>query len=187
MRTHIGQDHRYAHTVRVARCAELLALRHGDNTRKARIAGMLHDVARLYPGPRLIDECELRGMTVDPFERENPIVLHARLGARIAEEAFAVHDPAILSAIAKHTVGAAEMSSLDCIVYLADGLEPGRRFAEREELWTLAGRDLHAAMAATIDNTLRYLKQKGLPVAPQTAAAARAFDTFSEEVSPSRN
>ena len=126
-------------------------------------------------------------MAIEPFERENPVVLHARLGARIAQEAFAVHDPGILSAIAKHTVGAAEMSHLDCILYLADGLEPGRRFPEREGLWRLAIADLRAATAATIASTVRYLQDKGLPVAPQTAAAARAFGIVLEEVSPSRN
>ena len=37
----------------------------------------------------------------------------------------------MLSAIEKHTTGAAEMSDLDCVVYLADTIEPGRRFLER--------------------------------------------------------
>ncbi len=64
---------------------------------------MLHDLARLYSTSRLIDECELRGMPIDAFERENPIVLHARLGAAIAQEGFGVHDPQVLSAIEKHT------------------------------------------------------------------------------------
>lgn len=138
---------------------------------------MLHDLARLYPMDRLVAECEMRQMTIDPFERKNPIVLHARLGAHIAQEAFAVHDPEILSAIEKHTVGAARMSGLDCVVYLADGLEPGRTFPERKQLWALAQQDLDRAMYATLTHTVRYLEAKGLPVSPQTAAAAEAFIT----------
>jgi predicted HD superfamily hydrolase involved in NAD metabolism len=182
----LGQGHRYEHVVRVARCADLLAQIHGADTRKARLAGMLHDLARLYSAKRLLDECELRAMPVDAFERENPIVLHARLGAALAEEAFGVHDSDVLSAIAKHTVGAAQMSTLDCIVYLADGLEPGRPFAEREALWRLACTDLNAAMRATIDQSLRYLERQGFAPAPQTLAAAKAFG-LAEGVSPSLN
>ncbi len=139
------------------------------------MAGMLHDLARLYSVERILSECEMRQLTIDPFEREHPTILHARLGACIAREAFAVHDPEILSAIEKHTVASSDMTPLDCVVYLADGLEPGRNFPERETLWNLAEQDLDAAMAATLEQTMRYLERKGMTIAPQTAAAARQF------------
>lgn len=147
---------------------------------------MLHDLARLYSAKRLLDECELRGMVIDTFERENPIVLHARLGASLAQESFGVRDPDVLSAIEKHTVADAQMSALDCVVYLADGLEPGRKFAEREALWRLACTDLHAGMRATLAQSLGYLERQGIPAAPQTLAAAKAF-ALTEGVSTSLN
>ena len=177
VRDHLAQDHRFAHTLRVARTAGGLAAAHGLDTRRARIAGMLHDLARLYPGERLVRECESRGMPIDAFERENPVVLHARLGAELAREAYGVDDEAILSAIRKHTVGAATMSPLDAVVYLADGLEPGRDFAERAGLLDLAYRDLDAAMSATIENGLAYLRARGLAAAPQTLAARATYRT----------
>ena len=74
----------------MTRLADRLAARHGEDTRKARTAGMLHDLARLYSAERLIEECERRGMPIDAFERAHPIVLHARLGAEIARERFGV-------------------------------------------------------------------------------------------------
>lgn len=175
MRAHFGQEHRYRHVVRVARSAELLAQAHGLDTRKARLAGMLHDLARLYPGAQLIQECRARQMDVGAFERRNPIVLHAPLSAALAREDFDVEDAEVLSAIAKHTVGDAVMSPLDCAVYLADGLEPGRDFSERAALWALACRDLRAATRETIAHSLRYLERKGFEPAPQTLAAAAAF------------
>ncbi len=136
---------------------------------------MLHDLARLYSASRLIDECELRGMAIDPFERANPIVLHARLGASIAQESFGIHDPEVLSAIEKHTVAAKEMSALDCVLYLADGLEPGRKFDGRDALWHLACTNLHAGMRETIAQSMGYFERQGIPVAPQTLAAAKTF------------
>lgn len=175
MRAHLNQEHRYAHTVRVARMADLLAQAHGADPGKARLAGLLHDLARLYPAPRLLQECAARNIPIDAFAEANPIVLHAPLGAELAREMFAVDDPEILSAIAKHTLAAERMSPLDCIVYLADGLEPGRSFPERAGLADLAARDLDAAMAATIAATIGYLEKQGRTVAPQTAAALQHF------------
>ncbi len=177
VRKHIGQEHRYGHCVRVARMAEDLARKHGANTSKARTAGMLHDLARLYSEERLLQECERRGVPIDAFARAHPIVLHAPLSAALARTEFGVTDPQILSAIAKHTLADGEMSLLDCVVYLADGLEPGRDYPERAELAAMAGRDLNLAMRATIGSSLRYLMSKQLPPAPQTLAAMTTFGT----------
>jgi predicted HD superfamily hydrolase involved in NAD metabolism len=95
----LGQHHRYAHSVRVARCADLLAARHGVDSRKARLAGLLHDLARLHSPERLVAECERRGLPIDAAEREHPMLLHAKLGAAIARERFGVDDEQVLSAI----------------------------------------------------------------------------------------
>ncbi|MBV8727774.1 MAG: bis(5'-nucleosyl)-tetraphosphatase (symmetrical) YqeK, partial [Candidatus Eremiobacteraeota bacterium] len=113
VRQHINQEHRYAHSLRVARFAERLAYRHGQSPRRARVAGMLHDLARLYSEDRLLEECARRSMTVDEYERKHPLVLHARVSAALASEMFGIEDPVILSAIRKHTLGDAEMSALD--------------------------------------------------------------------------
>ena len=173
--TSIGQDHRYAHSVRVARAADLLAQRHGLDTRKARLAGLLHDLARLYSPQRLIAECEVRGLSIDGAERAHPTLLHAKLGAAIARERFGVDDGEVLSAIEKHTTGAGEMSPLDCVVYLADSLEPGRSFPERAGLWRLACEDLAAAMRGVLLSTVRHNARKGRATVPATLAAAERF------------
>jgi len=188
VRAHLDQDHRYRHCVRVARSADILAQLHGIDPAKARVAAMLHDLARLYTTAQLIEECERRAMPIDDFERRNPIVLHARLGAALARERFDVYDLEVLSAIEKHTLGASEMSPLDCAVYLADALEPGRDFANRATIWRLAKRDMRAAMSAAIADTLVYLAAAGREPAPQTLAMQRAFaTTVPQGVEPSLN
>lgn len=155
--------------------SENLARIHGADPAKARLAGMLHDLARLYPAQRLLDECRERGIPIDAFSLANPIVLHAPLSACLAQEEYGVADAEVLSAIAKHTLGAGDMSTLDCILYLADALEPGRNYEGRAETADLAQRDMRAAMRATIASSLRYLTQRHLPLAPQTAAAMNTF------------
>ncbi len=175
VRDKLGQTHRYAHCVRVARLADRLAHIHGEDSGKARLAGMLHDLARLYSHAELIAQSEARNLPVSDFERAHPILLHARLGAEIAREEFGIDDPAVLGAISKHTVADAQMSRLECLLYLADGLEPGRDFPERAALEALAMRDITAAMRETIAQSLQFLDSQGIAPAPQTLAAAAAF------------
>ncbi len=175
VREHIAQEHRSAHILRVARTAEALARKHGVDPARARIAGLLHDLARLYPAERLLRECAERGLAIDDFERANPVVLHARLGAELARDEFGVTDEAILSAIRKHTLAAATMSPLDEILYLADGLEPGRDHAGRADILALAFDDLAAAMAAHLTESLNYQRERDLTPAPQTLAALEHY------------
>ncbi len=175
VRAHLGQHHRIAHTLRVARLAARLARAHGVDPGRARLAGLLHDLARLWSNERLLRACAERGLAVDAFERANPVVLHARLGAELAREAFGVTDEGVLAAIRKHTLGDPEMTPLDAVVYLADGLEPGRDFAERAALAELAARDLDGALRAVLASSLEYLRGRGLAAAPQTLAAARTY------------
>lgn len=175
VRSELGQLHRYAHVVRVARFAERLAVAHGEDTRKARAAGLYHDLARLYSNERLVAECRSRAMPIDAFESENPIVLHARLGAELARERFGITDEEVLSAIRKHTVAAPEMSRLDTIVYLADALEPGRVYPDRAAYAEIALHDLDAAMRHVLGSTIVYLQSRGLTVASQTLAAQDFF------------
>ena len=183
VRERIGQPHRFAHVVRVARLADRLAQHHGEDPARARLAGMLHDLARLYSAERLLAECAHRSMPIDAFERDHPVVLHARLGAELAREEFGVEDEAVLDAIRSHTLGAPRMSLLQTIVYLADSLEPGREFAERAQLERLAFANLAAAMRATLRSTIVYLGARGLKVAPATSAAAEFFAARKEKKS----
>jgi predicted HD superfamily hydrolase involved in NAD metabolism len=133
-------------------------------------------LARLYPADRLLAECRDRGLPMDAFDRANPIVLHARLGAELAREMFGVTDEAVLSAIRKHTLGDAHMTPLDEIVYLADALEPGRDYPERAALLALAFDDLAAAMRSVIASSIAYLRARGNTPAEATLAAARRYN-----------
>lgn len=167
---------RYAHVVRVARTAERLALACGESTARARLAGMLHDLARMHSPERLLAECAARAMPIDAFERANPIVLHARLSAEFARERFGVADEGVLSAIRAHTVGVAQMSPLERTLFLADALEPGRNYPERASLLALAFVDPDAALRGVLESTLGYLRARGLEPAPQTLAALAFLD-----------
>ncbi|MGI6093506.1 MAG: HD domain-containing protein [Veillonellaceae bacterium] len=161
---------RLLHSYGVSETAVLLASKYDADQDKARLAGILHDCAREIPSRKLADEASKRMINIDEVERLQPILLHAALGAKLAEEKYGIRDKEILEAIEKHTVGGLSMSKLAKIVYLADFIEPNRNFPGVEKLRQIAENNLDHAVLAAYDHTLEYIiKQRGL-IHPATVA-----------------
>ena len=124
---------RYHHTLAVARMAAGLARRHGLDEERAALAGLLHDCGRSVPVHRMVAECRARRLRIPAFEetaRHAPILLHAYLSEDRARRDYGVRDPAVLSAVRKHTLGDAVMAALDRLVYAADACSEDRGFPE---------------------------------------------------------
>lgn len=117
-----------AHSVRVAETAEALALIYFADADKAKLAGLLHDWDREVDHARLPDRAREAGVPVTAVEEAVPYLLHAHTGAAAVREEFSDIDPEVLRAIEAHTIGSRDMSDLDKVVYIADMIEPGRRF-----------------------------------------------------------
>ncbi|MGH7729115.1 MAG: bis(5'-nucleosyl)-tetraphosphatase (symmetrical) YqeK [Vulcanimicrobiaceae bacterium] len=175
LRAEVGRAERYAHCLRVARCAEGLARTHGADPLRARVAGLLHDLARNRTPAELLAFCAEHGLAIEPFERRFPIVLHAKVGAELARTQLGIDDPHILEAIRCHTLGAPAMGTVAALVFVADAIEPGRRYPERAALARLALENLAAATLAVLHSTIGYLHERGLAAAPQTLAAVDAL------------
>ncbi|MFQ9209852.1 MAG: bis(5'-nucleosyl)-tetraphosphatase (symmetrical) YqeK [Clostridium fessum] len=79
-------------------------------------------------------------------------MIHAKLGAWMAEHKYGITDPEVLSAIACHTTGKPAMSLLDKILYVADYIEPRRDKAPNlPKLRRLAFEDLDEALYQILD------------------------------------
>ena len=90
-------------------------------------------------------------------------------GAVWAAREFGVQDREILSAIRKHTLGDAQMSALDALIYTADFIEPNRTpFPGLEEARSLAETDIFAATRKCAELTNRHLAEQGRLAHPRT-------------------
>ena len=160
---------RFSHTLAVAYTARHLARVHDLDVQKAEIAGLLHDCAKCLPLPemqRLADEYRV---TDDPSLRETDRLLHALVGARIAQRDYSMRDPEIIAAIANHTTGAPGMSRLDMAVFLADKIEPTRAsYPDLDRVRMLAEFSLEKAMIVSIERTTAYVKGRGKALHPAT-------------------
>jgi len=165
----------FHHSVGVAETARSLAQRYGVDPEAAFTAGLLHDLAKNLPPEGLLKAAEASGIVVDGIERANPSLLHGPVAAVWAEKELGITDRSILDAIRYHTTGRAGMSRLEMVVYLADLIEPGRRYPGVDRLRELAGKDLVAACRAGLDQTLRFCLDRGLLIHPRSFEARNAL------------
>ena len=166
------QKKRYEHSLGVADTAAMLAERFGVDVEKARVAGLLHDCAREYKTEDLASEAARRSIDCGEVDRAMPLLLHAYVGARRAQEVYGVTDPEILQAIWRHTVGGEHMTTLDKIVYFADMIEPQRDYPEVDALRELSRTASLDTMAlAGLSQSILFVLQTGRLIHPATVAA----------------
>ena len=165
----ILKKRRLSHTMLTACEAVKLACRYGADPKKARLAAVLHDCVKL-PNKELIAFCEQNCYDLTDDERENPYLIHARLGAVLAEQDYGVADPEVLMAIRNHTLGRVGMSMLEKIIYVADKIEPSRDYEGLDEIRELAYKDIDGAMLLVMQHSAEYTAASGRAVNPSTAS-----------------
>ena len=154
-------DDRYEHTIGVADTAFALALRYGADAENAYIAGLLHDCAKCFSNDKKFELCKKYGVELTQVEKDNPFLIHAKLGAVIAKEKYGIDDPEIQSAIAYHTTGKPGMTLLEKIIFSADYIEPGRKdIPGLKEIRECIFEDLDKAILLIYEGTLNHLKNK---------------------------
>lgn len=152
-------EDRYTHTQGVRYTAAALAMVHGADMMKAQVAGLLHDCAKCIPAKKKLKLCEQENILMSSYEKKNPFMLHAKLGAYLARAKYDVEDQEILQAIVWHTTGRPNMSLLEKIIFIADYIEPNRCKAPNlEELRKLAFSDLDTCTYRILEDTLEYLE-----------------------------
>ena len=139
-----------------------LAMRYGyDGIDKAELAGLMHDCGKRFTDEIILKKCISHKILVTDAEQKALPVLHAKYGAWLAENKYGIEDPEIISAIACHTTGKADMSVLDKIVYIADYIEPRRYKADNlPQMRKLAYEDLDKTMYEILKSTLSIWQRR---------------------------
>ncbi|MCM1272517.1 MAG: bis(5'-nucleosyl)-tetraphosphatase (symmetrical) YqeK [Clostridium sp.] len=155
-------EKRFEHSLGVEYTAAALAMVHGANIEKARLAGLLHDCAKGLATKEKLEKARKHNIPINKIEEKNPDMLHAKLGAFYAKYKYDVDDEEILSAIAVHTTGKPNMTLLEKIIFVADYIEPNRKsLKDMEEIRKEAFTDLDQCIVHILQNTLIFLEQRG--------------------------
>lgn len=153
---------RYLHSLGVAYTAASMAMRYDVEVNLALTAGLLHDCAKFLSDDEKIKKCQKHHLSVNEIEMDNPDLLHAKLSAHYACKKYGVTNPEILSAIAYHTTGRANMTTLEKIIYVADYIEPNRmHLPDIEYIRKEAFEDLDQCFIYILKNSIAYLLKEG--------------------------
>ena len=123
-------EKRFAHTLSVAKEALRLASEFslsGKDTERLFLAALLHDITKARSFDEQIALADTLGVVLTKEDLASPPVLHALTGAAYAKQHFpALVDDGICEAIRTHTVGKADMTLFDKLLFLADYIEESR-------------------------------------------------------------
>ncbi|MFC0522537.1 bis(5'-nucleosyl)-tetraphosphatase (symmetrical) YqeK [Pontibacillus salicampi] len=168
------KQERYDHTVRVMETAIQLAQTYNVDVKKTEIAAIFHDYAKNRPLDELKRWIKSTYLPKDLLHYHHEL-WHGPVGAKLVEKEVGIHDREILDAIQYHTTGRAHMTMLDKVIFLADYIEPGRKFPGLEEVRKAAWEDINKGCWLASQNTVSFLMSKSQPVYPETFHAYNAF------------
>ena len=156
-------DTRYQHTLGVAYTAGCLAMKYDLDSKKAIVAGLLHDCAKYMAPEEMLQKALKFKLDVSDAEMVKPDLLHAKLGEYYAKNKYKVDDLDILQSIRFHTTGKPDMSLFEKIIYIADYIEPGRDKMPRLDLIRrVAFEDIDKCLKMILEDTVSYLKKSSM-------------------------
>ena len=151
---------RFKHSVNVAEMCLTLAKKFGADEDKAYTAGILHDCQKEADKALMLSEAEKSGYYIDPVEKDCFKLWHGIAGAYYVKNTLKITDEDILNAIRFHTVGRANMTVVEKIVFLADMVSAERDYPHVEKYRAAVLEDLDNGMFQTLRWSI--LKTAGL-------------------------
>ena len=167
---------RFVHVLGVEKMAAFLGEKILPNMLdKLRVATLLHDISKEYSEAEHLLLAEKHNLDFTEDDMSSPVIWHSlTAGAVIVDEFSEYADEDVLSSVANHTVGKADMSLFDEIVFIADYVEEGRTYEKcvnvRTKLLDSIAKAtsidecilaLHEATVASLNNTIDNLTLKG--------------------------
>ena len=137
----------YRHSIGTMEEAEKLAKVYNCDVEKAKISGLLHDCAKC--------RCE-----------DN--LCHGKKGAELAIIKYGIKDMDIINAITYHTTGRVNMTLLEKIIYIADKIEPGRKYEGVDDIRSEAYINIDKAIIKSLENTIDYVIKRNRELDPES-------------------
>jgi predicted HD superfamily hydrolase involved in NAD metabolism len=158
---------RFKHVLGVEQAALDLAKRNQVDLEMASVAALTHDYAKERTDAEFIAAIHAGNFDPDLLNWSNAI-WHGVVGVYFIEKELGITNAAILQAVCCHTTGSAAMSPLDQVLYVADYIEPGRKFPGVVAARKIAAENLEQAVVFETQGTLSHLLQQKAPIYPKT-------------------
>ena len=141
---------RFTHSMNVAEACYDLAERFGSDKKRCYLAGLLHDIMKEESRDAQKQAALSCGMELDFAELDTPALWHGPAGAAYVKDKLDIDDEEIIRAIRFHTVGCAEMTLLERIVYLGDMISEDRSYKDVDKFRKICYDDINKAMSVAL-------------------------------------
>ena len=149
-------EKRKIHTAGVIITALKLAKKLGANLEKVETCALLHDLAKY------LDASNYPNFKLDSDVPQ--AIEHQFLGAYIAKTELKIDDEEILDSIRYHSTGKKDMSLISKILYVADLIEPNRKYEGVELLRQKIEENFNSGFAFATQEVLKFLEKNGQPI-----------------------
>lgn len=160
-------EKRFKHILGVVERAVEYAKIYDVNIEDARLAAILHDIAKEYSTKKSYEILNKYEYELDEIEKKNNNLIHGKVAGVIAKYEYGLSDD-IANAISFHTTGRPNMSMLEKIIYLADATEPGRVYKDNinelslDETADLIKKNIDEGLAYVLKWSIQSLLRRNL-------------------------
>ena len=163
-------EKRFFHSECVMERAMELAKKFDFDIETAAKVGIAHDIAKEIPNEEKIKYVEKNGIAIDDIEKENPSLLHAKIGEDIVIKELGFTKE-MGREIRAHTTGIPEMTLIDKILFIADRTSKERGFADIDYLNSLLDESIDKAVLYIIDKKIMLQIEKKATMHPDSITA----------------
>lgn len=159
---------RYDHSIKVSEEAVRLAKKYGADPKKAKIAGVLHDIMKDTPADVQLSIINEFGETLTNVQKSSPKLWHAIAGALYIKNVLNIEDKDIIDAVRYHTTSSPSISKLGKVIFIADFTSADRDYDGVDMMRIAANESLERAMEEGLSFTVRDLSSRKLPIDENT-------------------
>lgn len=172
---------RFNHSMNVAEACYDLAKKNGADEKRCYLAGLLHDIMKEESKELQREMTVNSGLSPDPAECETPALWHAVAGAAYVRDELKISDAEIIGAIRFHTIGCAQLTLLQKIVYLGDMISDDRDYKDIDKFRKICYDDINIAMSVALTYNIESVCKKCGMLPAYTTEAYNYFMQFNKE------
>lgn len=146
-------EKRYLHSLGVMKMCEELAKKYGGNIQKAKLVGLMHDLAKDISKEEKIKYIYENNIPCSEVEMANIEIMHGKIAADMCKKKYEF-DEEMCSSIAVHTTGKENMTILEKILFVADKIDDTRKYPFVDELRETADSSLDEAIIKHIGKAI---------------------------------
>ena len=177
-------EKRYVHSVGVAHTTEEVLRHFGcrdycktwNGFDAASFCGLAHDIAREMTDASLLEYCSKNGLFLSKEDIEAPVLAHGTVSAEIVMGLAGRYPMSWYKALCVHTTGNAGMDDLALALFIADYIEPSRRFmTDEKRAFYLGSRDISQCAYRILCDMISHWREVGFHDASSGSLAMKDY------------